>query len=93
MRILDWKKIKRFLKQYKSLKQFRQEHIEAIRPISILIVLLIVACLILSIFDLDCSIVMLLSLKISAIGVTIYTIYESIDATLHILTNPFTKND
>jgi small-conductance mechanosensitive channel len=91
--ILNRKKIESFQEQYKKLKQFRQEHIEAIRPISILIALLIVACLILSIFDLNYSIVILLSLKISAIGVTIYTIYESIDATLHILTNPFTKND
>lgn len=91
--ILNRKKIESFQEQYKKLKQFRQEHIEAIRPISILIALLIVACLILNIFKLGCSIVILLSLKISVIGVTIYTIYESIDATLHILTNPFTKND
>ena len=91
--ILNRKKIESFQEQYKKLKQLRQEHIEAIRPISFLIALLIVACLILRIFDLDCSIVILLSFKISAIGVTIYTIYESIDATLHILTDPFTKND
>lgn len=91
--ILDWKKIKRFLKQYKSLKQFRQEHIEAIRPISLLIALLIVACLILGILDLNDPIVALLTLKLATIGMTVYTIYETLFAALYILKHPFTKND
>lgn len=91
--ILNRKKIEGFQEQYKSIKQFRQEHIEAIKPISILIVLLIVGCLILSIFNLTDSIVALLSLKLAVIGTTVYTIYKSIYATLYILTNPFTEND
>lgn len=91
--ILNRKKIEGFQEQYKSIKQFRQEHIEGIKPISILIVLLIVGCLILSIFNLTDSIVALLSLKLAVIGTTVYTIYKSIYATLYILTNPFTEND
>jgi small-conductance mechanosensitive channel len=91
--ILNRKKIESFQEQYKKLKQFRQEHIEAISPISILIALLILACLILSIINLNDSIVTLLTLKLATIGMTVYTIYETLLAALHILKHPFTKND
>lgn len=91
--ILNRKKIEKFQGQYKRLKQYRQDHIDAIKPISILIVLLIVGCLILSIFNLNDSIVTLLTLKLAAISMTVYTIYQSIYTTLYILTNPFTEND
>lgn len=91
--ILNRKKIEGFQEQYKKLKQFRQEHIEAIKPISILIVLLIVVCLILSIFTLNDSIVTLLTLKLVAISMTLYTIYKTLFATLYILKHPFSKND
>ena len=91
--ILNRKKIEEFQEQYKSIKQFRQEHIEAIKPISILIVLLIVGCLILSIFNLNDSIVTLLTLKLVAISMTLYTIYKTLFAALYILKHPFSKND
>jgi hypothetical protein len=90
---LDKKKVEVLQKQYNSLKQFRQEHIEAIKPISILIIILIIVSLILNLLNLDSYSVIFLSVKISAISTTIYTIYESIDAVLYILTNPFINND
>jgi small-conductance mechanosensitive channel len=91
--ILNRKKIERFQEQYKKLKQYRQEHIEAIKPISILIALLVVGCLILNLFSLNDSIVTLLTLKLATIGMTVYTIYETLFAALYILKHPFTKND
>ena len=89
--ISDKKKVEVLHKQYKSMKHYRQEHNEAIKPISILIVILIITCLILNLINLDNPPVISLTIKISIIGTTIYTIYESIDAILYILTNPFTN--
>lgn len=89
----DKKKVEALHKQYKSLKHYREEHIEVIKPITILIVLPIITCLILNLINLDNYLVMFLTIKISTISTTIYTIYESIDAGLYILTNPFTNND
>lgn len=91
--ILNIKKIESLQIQYKSLNQYRQDQIEAIKPISILITLLIGGCLILNIFNLDFPIVIQLSLKIGVISVTICTIYKSIHTVHYILTNPFIKND
>lgn len=91
--ILDKKRVESFQKHYRSLKQYRQDHIQAIKPISILIALLIAVCLILNLFNLDCSNVILLSLKTGTISMTVYTIYESIHAVLCILTHPFTENN
>lgn len=91
--ILDKKKVVALQKHYYSLKKYRQDHIDSIKPISILIVILIIACLILSIFNLNDSIVTLLTLKLAVISMTVYTVYETLFAALYILTNPFTKND
>lgn len=91
--ILDKKKVVALQKHYYSLKKYRQEHIDSIKPITILIVILIIACLILSIFNLNDSIVSLLTLKLAVISMTVYTIYETLFAALNILKHPFSKND
>ena len=90
---LDKMKVEALYKQYHSLKQYRQKHIDAIKPISFLIVLLIMACLILNLINLDNYRMIFLTIKISAISTTIYTIYESTTAILHILANPFTTTE
>jgi hypothetical protein len=90
---LDKKKVEALQKHYYSLKKYRQEHIEAIKPLSILITLLIAGCLILNIFNLNDSIVTLLTLKLATIGMTVYTIYETLFAAQYIIKHPFTKND
>jgi small-conductance mechanosensitive channel len=91
--ILDKKKVVGLQKHYYSLKKYRQDHIDSIKPITILIVILIIACLILSIFNLNDSIVTLLTLKLAVISMTVYTIYKTLFAALYILINPFTEND
>ena len=90
---LDKKKVEALHKHYKSLKYYRQEHIEAIKPISFIIVLLIIACLILNLINLDNYPIIYLTIKISTISTTIYTIYQTIDAMLYLFTNPFTNNN
>lgn len=91
--VLDKKRVVALQKQYYSLKKYRQDHIDSIKPITILIVILIMACLIYNLINLDNYPVIFLTIKISTIITTIYTIYETKDAALHILTYPFTKND
>ncbi len=90
---LDKKKVEALHKHYKSLKKYRQDHIDSIKPISFLIVLLIIACLILNLINLDNYPIIYLTIKISTIITTIYTIYETVDAMLYLFTNPFTNNN
>jgi hypothetical protein len=90
--ILDKKKVVGLQKHYYSLKKYRQDHIDSIKPITILIVILIMACLIYILINLDNYPVIFLTIKISTIITTIYTIYETIDAMLYLFINPFTNN-
>jgi hypothetical protein len=90
--LLDKKKAEALHKHYKSLKKYRQDHIDSIKPITILIVILIMACLIYILINLDNYPVIFLTIKISTIITTIYTIYETIDAMLYLFINPFTNN-
>jgi small-conductance mechanosensitive channel len=86
-------KVEALHKQYHSLKKYRQEHIEAIKPISILIVFLITACLILNLLNLDDYSVIFLTIKTIIISTTIYTIYQSAKDILYLFNYPLTNND
>lgn len=90
---LDKKKVESLYKQFKSLKHFRENHIEAIKPISIIIILLIISCLILKLLNLDNTPVMILTIKTSIIGTTIYTIYKSAKDILYLFNYPFSNNN
>ena len=89
----DKKKIEALQKQHNSLKKYRDEHIEAIKPIVYLIAILISLCLIFSFLKLDSYPILKLTLILSAYITTIYTVYKVIHDSIYLFSNPFNTNN
>ncbi|CAN1550424.1 hypothetical protein MCEGE10_02148 [Flavobacteriaceae bacterium] len=90
---LDKMKVEALHKQYNSLKEYRHEHIKAIKPIVFLIAILISSCLIFSFLKLDSYPTAKLTVTLSAYLTTIYTIYEVIHDSVYLFSNPFNINE
>lgn len=89
----DKKKIEALQKQYNSLKNYRNKHIEVIKPIAYLIAILISLCLIFSFLKLDSYPILKSTLILSNYITTIYTIYEVIHDSRYLFSNPFYTNN
>ncbi len=85
----DKKKTNAFFEQHVFLKKYRQNHIESVIPLTIIIALVIVISLLLCMLNVEMFFFAFSIIKTSLIITTIYTIYETINGLLYILKNPF----